>query len=81
MNEHLMSGLYPHFTGAIVSYLFSALLSLGSMAWPTRLNSTRWYLGGPFFALTVLGIIFSDCSTCWTGMFKVHGWLGIDPFS
>lgn len=81
MAQHLISGLYPHLTGAIVAYLASSLLALGSMAWPSRLNATRWYLCGPFFALTTLGIVFSHCSNCWTGLFKIHEWLGTDPYS
>ena len=81
MAQHLISGLYPHLTGAIVAYLASSLLALGSMAWPSRLNSTRWYLCGPFFALIILGMVLAQCSSCWRGIYKVHRWLGIDPFS
>lgn len=81
MAQNLILDLHRDFTGGIVAYLASSLLALGSMAWPSRLNATRWYLCGPFFALTTLGIVFSHCSNCWTGLFKIHEWLGTDPYS
>ncbi|MEN7527986.1 hypothetical protein [Cupriavidus sp. 2SB] len=81
MIEHLMSDLYPEFAGAMVANLGSALLTFGSMAWPSRLNATRWYLCGPYFALTILGIYLANCLECWTWLDKVNGLLGLNPFS
>lgn len=67
MIEHLMSGLYPNFTGAMIAYLSGALLAFGSLAWPTRLNATRWILCAPYFTLTLLGmaVAYSPSISAW----------------
>ena len=78
MIEHLMSDLYPEFTGAMVANLSSALLAFGSMAWPYRLNAARWYLCGPYFGFTLLGMFLANCLDCWKWPRKVDEWLEIN---